>query len=74
MKEKTANFINKWQPRAPFKGVEEMHPLPLTMDSRGKDLFGGHESSVSYRLDVTCEKTKKGTVRYGCRRLRLIWI
>ena len=61
MKENTANVINKWKPAPPFAGAEEMHPLPPTLESRGKSLLGYHESSVSYRLDATCEKTKGGT-------------
>ncbi|MCJ1279597.1 hypothetical protein MMC21_007421 [Puttea exsequens] len=38
-----------------------MHPLLPTLESKGKNLFGWHESPVSYKLDVTCEKTKGGT-------------
>ncbi|KAL6715627.1 hypothetical protein ACLMJK_006588 [Lecanora helva] len=61
MKENTANVINKWKPKPPFLGAEEMHPLPPRLESKGKSPFGFHESTVSYRLDATCEKTKGGT-------------
>lgn len=60
MAENEANFINKFKPRPPFLGAKEMHPLPPSFGCKKTVLFGYHESSVRYHLDVTCTKAPKG--------------
>ncbi|KAL8799883.1 MAG: hypothetical protein Q9182_005566 [Xanthomendoza sp. 2 TL-2023] len=61
MTENTANKINKWQTTDCFAGAQDMHPLPPTCKFYKKALLGFTESSVTYRVDVTCTKMKGGS-------------
>ena len=68
MAENDANFINKFKPRPPFAGAQEMHALPPSFRCHKKVHLGYHEISVLYRLNVTCTKGP-GTDHFGCHRM-----
>ena len=68
MEENMVNTINKWKPRPPFLGAEEMYHLPPTLMSRGRNLFGYHKSSVTYRH---VRRQTVGLAPYGYRKLQL---
>lgn len=52
------NWQNKWKPRYPFLGFEEMHPLPPTLRTKGSRMLKEHECHLNYHIAAKCKKAK----------------